>query len=112
MSKKKEEINVNEIIVTNGSKKYRLSELLNVRMVIEIYGVSRMTVYNWLGKAVESSNTEVATNYDGKGLTDNVSKIITYPNGTFPNAFKDKATGKIYVPVTDVQNHIRKKIGL
>lgn len=65
---------------------YNLDELLTTVNIMEIFGVTNITVYNWLGTIDE--------NY-------------CYPNGKFPHAFK--FGGKIYIPVKDAKDRIVKK---
>lgn len=64
---------------------YGLDELLTVTNVMEIFEVTNITVYNWLGKI------------DDKGV---------YSEGKFEHAFK---LGKIYIPMIDVQKYISNK---
>lgn len=83
---------IRETKVYNGSLEYRLDELFTAKMIMEIFDIGRVTVYNWLGEKVEGNNT------------------ITYPLGKFPNAFKSAgATGKIYIPKKDVESLIERR---
>lgn len=79
---------ISNIVIQHGEIKYKLNELLTVRMVMEVFDVTRVTVYNWLGKKSENG---------------------TYPDGKFPHAFKLKNEGKIYIPINDVKHLIDMK---
>lgn len=82
-----------KITVGSDDNSYRLDELLTVSMIMEIFDVSRLTVYNWLGDGEE------------------IDGVIFYPNGKFPNSFKASIGGsaKIYIPVSNVKDYINKK---
>jgi len=80
---------INNMIIQNGEIRYRLNELLTVRMVMEVFGVTRVTVYNWLGKKDDNDK---------------------YPNGKLPHAFKVGSDGgKIYIPLNDVKALVDKR---
>lgn len=64
---------------------YNIEDLLTVKKVMEVFEVTRVCVYNWLGPKSD------------KG---------TYPDGKFPHAFKE---GKIYIPIVDIKDMISNK---
>lgn len=72
-----------KIISPNGNK-YKVTDLITVRKVQELFGVTHITVYSWLGK---------------------LNDISVYSDGRFPNAFKYNK--RIYIPVSDVENVIK-----
>jgi hypothetical protein len=65
---------------------YSLDELLTTRDIMEIFNVTNITVYNWLGSIDENG---------------------AYTDGKFKHAFK--LGGLIYIPVEDVKDVIVKK---
>lgn len=78
--------NVMKVTAPDGAE-YSLNELLTVSAIQEIFGnVTKVTVYNWLGKADENG---------------------CYPDGKFPHAFK--FGGMIYIPAIDVRNNIKNR---
>ena len=73
------------MIESNDGVKYAMSELFTVESVMKTFDVTRMTVYNWLGKKSSTGG---------------------YPDGKFPHSFK---LGKIYIPIVDVQEYIQNR---
>lgn len=77
--------NIMRITAPDGVS-YSLDELLTTSAVMDIFGVTNVTVYNWLGKVDENG---------------------AYTQGKFRHAFK--LGGNIYIPVEDVKNVIKQK---
>jgi hypothetical protein len=73
------------IVTAPDGTKYNIADLLTVDKLMEVFSVTRITVYNWLGKKDKSN---------------------MYPSGKFPHAFK---VGKIYIPIIDVKRMISNK---
>lgn len=76
----------NMSVVAPDGVTYSLNDLLSVKNVMDIFNVTRVTVYNWLGKCSESN---------------------AYEDGKFKHAFK--FGGMIYIPYEDIKNEIDKK---
>ena len=73
------------VVTAPDGKKYEIRETLSVEKIMEIFDVTRVTVYNWLGKR---------------------DKNNMYSKGKFPHAFK---MGKIYIPIIDVTDVVQNK---
>lgn len=76
-------------IVAPDGLEFKLSELVVIRDVCETFGVTSMTVYNWIGP----QNPE--TGY--------------YDTGKFPHAFKLGNGGGIYIPLIDFNDFVKSK---
>lgn len=85
---KKNKLQEFQIVAPDGST-YKLTELVVIKDVCDAFGVTSMTVYNWLGSQNPS------TGY--------------YDHGKFPHAFKLGNGGGIYIPISEFNEAIKQK---
>ena len=76
-------------IVAPDNSEYKLTELVVIKDVCDAFGVTSMTVYNWLG----SQNP--ATGF--------------YDQGRFPHAFKLGNGGGIYIPISEFNEAVKQR---